>query len=234
MANSRFSRQYRKILDEALGPAGFLRRGSSYLRECNGLVDMVALHRSNPWNFTGDFAVVPLVYPDSGIGFGDRIDELPPDCQSWWPTPDPEDTDQLRRVIRGYAQTVVSYVLPWFEHFNRLSDLIHIDQCDAWFSELQLSYLGFGPGKKELILGICALAENDAKSARAYLNVARREYTAHPIPDRPSADWIRADLALLEFYLDCLRMGDWEGIRTKIAEGEAYMRRELGLDKIPS
>jgi len=230
LAASRFTRLYRKLLEKRLRPAGFTETHGYHWRERDRIVHVIALDRSRASDFTGLFAAMPLVCPEDhfSFGFGGGVHELGPQPHGNWPTPDPQDSEQIARVVGGYAQALERYVLPWLDRFSRPIDLVRADQANTW--GLRRPSLGFAQvGRKNLLLGICALSEGDMDSGRAYLELALRAYTSKTYPPDPGWDHVRATIALCEYYLDCLRRSDLDAIRTRIADAESSTRRALGL-----
>lgn len=230
MAASRFSRLYRKILDERLMLAGFRETQGCHWRERDRIVHVIALERSRASDFTGLFAAMPLVTAADQFtfGFGGRVHELGPEPHGNWPTPSPNDSEQIARIIGGYAQAIERFVLPWLDRFNRPIDLVRADQANTW--GLRRPSLGFARvSRKDLELGLCALADEDLDAAESYLGSALRAYTSKTYPPGPGWDHVRATIALCEYYLDCLRRHDLDAIRARIADAESSARRALGL-----
>lgn len=224
MASNPFIRIYRRILEERLTLSGFHRKGSDFLRERNGLLQMVVLHKSNPWTFTGEFAMQPLVYPFPSLflDFGGRIDDMDPGRKSWWDLP--EEREGIEKVVRDFTDVVVKYVIPWLDRFQTCQGVVEVDLRKQW----KIRKLDYPTQAKDaIVLGLCALRVDMFNAAKQYLTFARTEYRKFLKPDDP--EWFKADLKLVEEYLEMLSRDDLEGIRRKLDEGEAYTRKSLGL-----
>ncbi|MBI4317575.1 MAG: hypothetical protein HY675_03715 [Chloroflexi bacterium] len=130
----------------------------------------------------------------------------------------------METVIEDYADVLARYVVPWLDRFPTCRDVVDTDLQKRWGIWLPDTPT---KSKQAIEIGLCALAAEMVEPARTYLEFAQREYRKFLRPE--SSAWFREDLRLVEEYLDLLSRNDWEAIRARLAEGEAYTRKEIGL-----
>jgi hypothetical protein len=221
-----FEALYHRVLDDELSPLGFRSLTTTYVRQRPHLLHVIALNRPTQFAFTADVALLPTVYPTSVVSLeiGAGVHRLAPDAPPSWPTPDPADSDQVERVLRGHARALRAHAIPWLDCFQGPGDLVRADRTGTW----GLRRLRFTvPYRKQLKLGICALADGDARPAVDYLQRAARDLDADPRSH--ARDWVRADAALVRFYLDRLAADDWDAIKRKLIADESFTLSALGV-----
>ncbi len=224
MTTGSFARVYQQIVGKALAPHGFQPLNSNFWRIRDKVLQSIVLDKGDSCTFAGGFGVQPIVYPLPGfiIDFGGSVDEMLPGHGSKWVIP--RERKDIEDVVGDYAHALVRHVVPWLDRFQTCRDLVETDLKKQWGI-----WLPNTPTKSQnaAVLGLCALATEMPNAAREYLEFAQQEYRKFLRPESPP--WYREDLQLVEDFLALLAHEDWEGIRAKLAAGEAFTRQKIGL-----